>query len=197
MAKRCFRSTLVFSLVAGLSLSSGGSARAQSPSATASDEALPAGESSEGSANDESAGADDLDSLLDMADKNPEGLGKVNVATPSDPIVEGVSKKEEPLSESPGIVDVITAEDIEQFGAKNLFEVINWATSVYTTGSFLFPRNNVSIRGNLIKHEDNHVLVLINGRPFRDSTLGGVNLSIYTAFPIDTIERVEVIRGPS
>ena len=64
------------------------------------------------------------------------------------------------------------------------------------TGSFLFPRNMASIRGNLIKHEDNHVLVLINGRPFRDVTLGGVNFSIYTAFPIHMIERVEVIRGP-
>jgi outer membrane cobalamin receptor len=63
-------------------------------------------------------------------------------------------------------------------------------------GSPLVPRNVASIRGDLIKQEDNHVLVLINGRPFRDTTFGGINFSICTAFPIQTIERVEVIRGP-
>jgi len=196
MATRLFGSTLIFSLALGMSLSALGTARAQSPSAAATEEALPAGESSAESAKDATASAQDLDSLLDMADKNPEALGKVNVATASDPIVEGVSKKEEQLSESPGIVDVITAEDIEQFGAKNLFEVLERATSVYMTGSFLFPRNVASIRGNLQNHEDNHVLVLINGRPYRDVTLGGVNVAVYTAFPIQTIHHIEVIRGP-
>jgi outer membrane receptor for ferrienterochelin and colicins len=147
------------------------------------------------------ADADDLDSLLDAADKDIGALANVNVATPAEasdvnPVVEGVSKKAETLAESPGIVDVITARDIEQFGAKNLYEVLQRATSVFMTGSFLFPRNVASIRGNLQNHEDNHVLILINGRPFRDVTLGGVNVSAYTAFPLHTIDRVEVIRGP-
>lgn len=148
--------------------------------------------------------ADNLDSLLDMADKDIGQLSQVNVAsTPTtmdvsdvNPVVEGVSKKAETLAESPGIVDVITARDIEQFGAKNLYEVLQRATSVFMTGSFMFPRNVASIRGNLQNHEDNHVLILINGRPFRDITLAGINISVYTAFPIQTIERVEVIRGP-
>lgn len=135
---------------------------------------------------------DEMDRLLNL---DVGELAKVSVSV-TNPIVEGVSKKEETLAESPGIVDVITAKDIKDFGAKNLYEVLERATSVYMTGSFLFPRNVTSIRGNLIKHEDNHVLILINGRPFRDITLGGVNVSIYTAFPIETIDRIEVIRGP-
>jgi outer membrane receptor for ferrienterochelin and colicins len=139
---------------------------------------------------------DDLDKLLDLADKHVEALVQVDIASPSNPVVEGVSKKVERLSESPGIVDVITAKDIEGFGAKNLYEVLQRATSVYMTGLFLYPRNVASIRGDATKSEDNQVLVLINGRPFRDTTLGGVNFSIYTAFPIQTIERVEIIRGP-
>jgi outer membrane receptor protein involved in Fe transport len=134
----------------------------------------------------------ELDQLLNM---DIEQLGKVSVSA-MDPLVEGVSKKEETLSESPGIVDVITARDIEQFGAKNLYEVLERATSVFMTGSFMFPRNVASIRGNLQNHEDNHVLILINGRPYRDITLGGVNVAMYTAFPIQTIDRVEIIRGP-
>ncbi|MBN1912308.1 MAG: TonB-dependent receptor [Pirellulales bacterium] len=133
-----------------------------------------------------------------LAELDLETLSKVRVAQPTltDPIVEAVSKAPEKASEAPGIVDVITAKDIEEFGAKNLYEVLQRATSVYMTGSFLWRRNMASIRGNLMKHEDNHVLLLINGRPFRDITAGGVNLSLYSAFPIQTIERIEVMRGP-
>ncbi|MBN2021484.1 MAG: TonB-dependent receptor, partial [Pirellulales bacterium] len=142
--------------------------------------------------------SDAADAATNILDMDIESLAKVDVltSTMTDPVVEAVSKTPEKASEAPGIVDVITHEDIEEFGAKNLYEALQWATSVHMSGSFLQRRNMASIRGNLIKHEDNHVLVLINGRPFRDSTLGGVNISIYTAFPIQTIERIEVIRGP-
>ena len=114
----------------------------------------------------------------------------------TDPVVESVSKTPEKSSEAPGVVDVITAQEIQAFGAKNLYEVLERATSVFMTGSFMFRNNMASLRGNLIKHEDNHVLILLNGRPFRDSTLGGVNWSLYAAFPISMIERIEVLRGP-
>src|SRR3972149_6967492 len=122
-------------------------------------------------------------------------LGNVPVSV-INPVVEGVSKKEETLADSPGIAQVITAEEIRAFGAKNLYEVLNWATSVYTSGSYLFPDNIVSIRGDRITHDDNHRLVLINGRPFRDVLESGLNSSIYLAFPLDAIHHIEVIRGP-
>lgn len=143
---------------------------------------------------------DDLDKLLDLdidrlSETQVSSSGPLT-ATLTDPVVESVSKAPEKSSEAPGIVDVITAEEIEAYGAKNLYEVLERATSVYMTGSFMHRRNLASIRGNLIKHEDDHVLILINGRPFRDSTLGGVHHSVYTAFPIQTIARVEVLRGP-
>lgn len=145
--------------------------------------------------------ADDLDSLLDAADKDLSALSTVNIAgnseaTEVNPIVEGVSKKSETLEESPGIVDVITARDIQEFGAKNLYEVLQRATSVFMTGSYLFRQNVASIRGTLQEHEDNHVLVLINGRPFRDATLSGRNSTVYAAFPLQMIDHIEVIRGP-
>lgn len=143
--------------------------------------------------------AEDKDSDIDkMLDLNVEDLSKIKVrtSTMTDPIVEAVSKTPEKASEAPGIVDVITARDIEEFGAKNLYEVLEWATSVYMTGSFLFRRNVACIRGDLRKHEDNLVLVLVNGRPYRDITSGGINVAMYTAFPIQTIDRIEVIRGP-
>jgi len=138
-----------------------------------------------------------VDDILSLADEPLEALAARPVVSQEiDPVIAAVSMREERVSESPGIVDVITAKDIEQFGAKNLYEVLRWATSVYMTGSYLYPRNVTSMRGDLETHSDNHVLVLINGRPFRDIAQGGINTPIYTAFPIHMIERVEVIRGP-
>jgi outer membrane receptor for ferrienterochelin and colicins len=144
----------------------------------------------------ESGELNEIDDVLNMDLDSLSNASVHKESTMSDPVVEGVSKKAESLSESPGIVDVITAEDIEQFGAKNLYEVLQRATSVFMTGSFMLQRNVASIRGNLQSHEDNHVLLLINGRPYRDITLGGVNVALYTAFPIHTIKHIEVIRGP-
>lgn len=69
---------------------------------------------------------DEIDRLLDL---NLEQLSQVPVSV-IDPLVEGISKKPENLSESPGVAQVITAEQIRAYGAKNLFEVLNWATSV-------------------------------------------------------------------
>ena len=52
------------------------------------------------------------------------------------------------------------------------------------------------LRGDLGNDFDTHVLILINGRPTRESLFGGFNSSLYLATPLTIIERIEVIRGP-
>lgn len=141
-----------------------------------------------------STGENDLDKMLNM---DLESLGKVGIrSTMTDPIVEGVSRKAENLAESPGVVEVITAEDIRDFGAKTLREVLQRGTSIWTPNSGFMPNNVISMRGDLPGHYDTHVLLLLNGRPFKDTLQGGLNQPIYTAFPIDSLSRIEVIRGP-
>ncbi|MCA9264672.1 MAG: TonB-dependent receptor [Planctomycetales bacterium] len=168
-------------------------------SGTRSDASSQEGDSAESPPSDgEAADVDDLLNLdIDQLSETPVKVDAGPLETTlTDPVVESVSKTPEKASEAPGIVDVITADEIESFGAKNLYELLQRATSVFMTGSFMFGDNMASVRGNLLKHEDNHVLILLNGRPFRDSTAGGINWSLYSAFPIQTIERVEVLRGP-
>lgn len=120
-------------------------------------------------------------------------LSKVSV---TNPIVEGVSKRAETLSESAGIVEIITAEEIRAFGAKTLREALERGTSIWTPDSLFTPNNVVSIRGDLPGHYDTHVLLLLNGRPFKDTLQGGLHHAIYTAFPIASLKRIEIIRGP-
>src|SRR5205814_1297045 len=45
-------------------------------------------------------------------------------------------------------------------------------------------------------HTNSHVLFLLNGRPVRESVYGGLDIPFLLAFPVETIERVEVVRGP-
>ena len=106
------------------------------------------------------------------------------------------SKKVESLNDAPGVISVLTAREIQQMGANNLIEVLEKVTSFYPTGSNFFPQNVMSVRGDLGGHYDNHVLLLLNGRPVRESYSGGVNFSIYLAIPLEVISRLEIIRGP-
>ncbi|MEY3218769.1 MAG: hypothetical protein RIT27_126 [Pseudomonadota bacterium] len=106
------------------------------------------------------------------------------------------SKNEENLENAPGIISVITAKEISDFGANSLFEVLERVTSIYMTGSHTYPQNITSIRGDLSTHIDNHVLLLLNGRPVREGFAGGYNFAFYNAFPLNIIDKIEIIRGP-
>ncbi len=106
------------------------------------------------------------------------------------------SKKNEPLKDAPSIVSVVTQKDIQQYGAKNLIDIFNRIPSLQTYGSHLINGNGLSIRGQSNQFYMTRILFLINGRPFRDSVTGGWNFPLYSMFPINSIERIEVIRGP-
>jgi outer membrane receptor protein involved in Fe transport len=117
-----------------------------------------------------------------------EQLLTIKVTTPS--------KRAETPVEAPGVFSVITADEIAGFGANSLFDVLERAPSVQTLGSSLFPRNLAVMRGDLRSLFDDHVLILFDGRPIRESINGGVDSPFFTAFPVEMIERIEIVRGP-
>jgi outer membrane receptor for ferrienterochelin and colicins len=106
------------------------------------------------------------------------------------------SKHLETINDAPSVSTIISSEQIARFGANSLYEVLARVTSVYMTGSNFFPKNVMAMRGVLLGHYDNHILLLLNGRPLRESYDGGVNFSIYNALPLNIINRIEIIRGP-
>lgn len=94
------------------------------------------------------------------------------------------------------ITTVISRQEIARFGANSLFEVLERATSVWMTGSHFYPQNVASIRGDLLTHSNNHVLLLLDGRPLRDSFTGGESFGVFNALPLSALERIEIVRGP-
>jgi outer membrane receptor for ferrienterochelin and colicins len=105
----------------------------------------------------------------------PEDFFEMSIEKLLDIEVTVASKKSEPTVETPGVVVVVPRNEIELYGDRNLHQLLQRQPSVYTRGSYLYPHNLASFRGNMATHLDLHTLLLINGRPIRDSSFGGVN----------------------
>jgi outer membrane receptor for ferrienterochelin and colicins len=126
----------------------------------------------------------------DALDTGPlEALAKVQVVT--------ASKTKENVQDSPGIIEVITQDDIQRIGAISLAEVLDHATSLFALGTAVNPMGLVSMRGDVAESSYMpRVLMLLDGRPFRDSMTGGVDAPLLYDMPLLRISRVEVVRGP-
>lgn len=109
--------------------------------------------------------------------------------------IEVVSKQKENKNSAAGIVSIVSQDDIKRYGGNNLFDVLNRVTSIYMLSSYIWSNGTASMRGDLFTHVNNHILILINGRPFRDSAYGGLTETAFRDFPIHHVEQIEVIRG--
>lgn len=111
-------------------------------------------------------------------------------------LVTAVSKRPESVDDAPGIVTIFYRKDIEQFGAKNLRDILDRLPNTLTTTSSAFSVTHTSIRGHGPHNPEETVLILLDGKPLRDSASGGHNADLYLGLPVEMIERVELIRGP-
>ena len=68
------------------------------------------------------------------------------------------SKLSENRNDAAGVINVISAEDIARYGARNLRDVIDRVVNTQVIGSNLHPHNRISMRGVTQTHTDNNVL---------------------------------------
>jgi outer membrane receptor for ferrienterochelin and colicins len=128
--------------------------------------------------------AKESEDLFDMSIEELMNL-KVSVA----------SKKPESTNEAPGVIVVVPKNEIELYGDRDLHQLMQRQPSVYTGHSFAYSDNLAAFRGDMSTHQERHTLILLNGRPIRESTLG-YSFPVYLAFPLMNLESVELIRGP-
>jgi len=107
--------------------------------------------------------------------------------------VTSVSKREESLARAAAAVFVITQEDIRRSGATNLPDVLRIAPGV-DVQQINASTWAISIRGFNSRYS-NKVLVLIDGRSVYANSFSGVFWE-QIDLPLESIERIEVIRGP-
>ncbi|MBT1073580.1 TonB-dependent receptor plug domain-containing protein [Pelotalea chapellei] len=94
-------------------------------------------------------------------------------------------------SEVPAIISVITRDDIEMSGARDLVDLLR-AQPGFEFGVDIWNNLIISFRG--ITVSGGRILVAVDGLPLPDLLYGSIDLS--NRIPINLVERVEIIRGP-
>ncbi len=102
------------------------------------------------------------------------------------------SKKTQKISNAPAIISVITENEIKNMGALNLYEVLNMIPGVNVTETY-YGYASIEFRGSLQTHYNNKSLLLINNHPMYNVINGSYYLE---QIPINSIKRIEIIRGP-
>ena len=131
--------------------------------------------------------AQDLDSLLNLNAFTEESeLQKIlnkNVAVSS--------AKALTTRETPGIISLITGEEIQNSGARDLVDVLRLVPGFEVLQDNQFVMG-LGVRGNWAN--EGKVLVLMDGHYMNELLYQTVQVGNH--FPVDAIERIEIIRGP-
>ena len=106
------------------------------------------------------------------------------------------SKSSEKLSDAPGIVSVVTRDELDRFGGTTLRDILERIPGLIGSTAYMTDRTTISARGDQSKINSSHVLLLVDGRPVRETLEGGIGSDVYETFPVGVIEQIEVIKGP-
>ena len=106
------------------------------------------------------------------------------------------SKFSENLADAPGVMEVVTKDELRRFGGMTLGEILDRVPGLSTTTASFTDRSMVAARGDQTQINGGHILFLINGRPTREVLEGGIISDLLESFPVNILERIEVILGP-
>ena len=124
----------------------------------------------------------------DLSDVSLEELGNIQVYS--------ASKHMQSASEAPASVTVVTADEIQKYGYRNLADVLRSVPGFYVT----YDRDYtfVGVRGfGRLGDWNSRILVLIDGHRSNNNILGQAMLGNEFLVDIDMVERVEIVCGPS
>ncbi len=124
------------------------------------------------------------------AEDSPQDLAAL-LATP----VVASSKREQPLLQSPQAIEVLRGRDLRTMGIFRLADALKLMTSLDVLdheGS----APTFSVRGSMQQGAPRSMQILVDGVPLYNGEFGGNDLDILPV-PLDLLDRVEVVRGPS
>lgn len=129
----------------------------------------------------------DLDSLLNLSAFTAES--ELQKALNKGTTVS--SSKSLTLRETPGIISVMSSEEIQNTGARDLTDLLRLIPGFDIAQDLQFVQG-ISLRGNW--SNEGKILVMMDGQPYNDLLYQTV--AVGNRFPVDAIERIEIIRGP-
>ena len=95
------------------------------------------------------------------------------------------------LKDSPAVVTVISGEDIRSSGARDLVDILNLVPG-YFLGQDVQGMVGAGFRG--LWGQEGKILLMIDGKEMNELLFSTLQLG--NEFPVELIERVEVVRGP-
>jgi len=120
----------------------------------------------------------------------PIATQTVSGASEADEVVVAATRIPQATRDVGVSVSVVPRERIEELNAQNAGEVLEEVTDVrMNTYGSMGAESDITMRGS----SASEVLVMVDGRPVNVASVGKTDLSMY---PVDQIERIEVIRGP-
>jgi len=114
----------------------------------------------------------------------------VSEASEADTVIVSATRIPQSIRDVGVSVSVVPRKTIEELNAQNVGEVLDQvaAARMNTYGS-MGAESDITLRGSTAQQ----VLVMVDGRRVNLPSLGMADLSM---FPVDQVERIEVIRGP-
>jgi outer membrane receptor protein involved in Fe transport len=106
------------------------------------------------------------------------------------------SKFSEDLADAPSVMTVVSKDELKRFGGMTLAEILGRVAGLNPASGPFPDRSIIAVRGQQSSVSGSHVLILINGRPVREIMEGGDSSDVLESFPVNIIERIEVIKGP-
>lgn len=106
--------------------------------------------------------------------------------------VETASKRGESISRAPAIIDVLTREQILQYGARDLYTALTFVPGIEMIENYS-GTTTLIFRGMVQEQYSVKLLLLINGHPVYEPVMSQFALEL---IPIESVKRIEVIRGP-
>ena len=110
------------------------------------------------------------------------------------PSVTAASKFEQDPREAPASISVITRDEIQRYGYRTLGEALNSVPGFFTS----YDRNYtyIAVRGFTLPGDYNtRILLLVDGHRLNDNIADAAYFGTESAVDLNTVERVEVIRG--
>ncbi len=111
-----------------------------------------------------------------------------------DEVVVTATRDTQETRKAPANVSVITAEEIEKSGATTVVEALDKLESIqFRTSSGNASQAYIDMRGIGGDNPYGKTLIMLDGRRLNRTDMSSIN---WLQIPVDTIEKIEIVRGP-
>ncbi|MFH1229924.1 MAG: TonB-dependent receptor [Planctomycetota bacterium] len=112
-----------------------------------------------------------------------------------DEIVVTATKTKRDIKDLSGNASVISSKEITESNATTSDRILSNQPGIdIEGGKFLGSKSRLNIRGLQGNYGAQRVLVLVDGRPVNEEYMGDVD---FRTIPIDNVDRIEIVRGPT